>query len=131
MRKRKQDSEYHTGRLNISCPPSTKDAIATDATAHGQSISQFILELYKTSKQAGSSAHFARMGLDLVGIKKRLIDIDARLRRSLKRSHGMVDAAVHDDLVRLKQLEDEIDATLRETLNAVKILKKHEENFDA
>ena len=71
------------------------------------------------------------MGLDLVGIKKRLIDIDARLRRSLKRSHGMVDAAVHDDLVRLKQLEDEIDATLRETLDAVKILKKHEENFDA
>lgn len=34
-------------------------------------------------------------------------------------------------LVRLKQLEDEIDATLRETLDAVKILKKHEENFDA
>ncbi len=131
MRKRKRDSEYHTGRLNISCPPSTKDAIATDATAHGLSISQFILELYGTSKQVGSSAHLARMGLDLVGLKKRLMDVDTRLRRSLNRSHGMVDPAVHDDLARLKQLEDEIDVTLRETIAAVKVIKKREEGLGA
>lgn len=130
MRKRKQDSEYHTGRLNISCPPSTKDAIATDATAYGLSISQFILKLYDTSKQAGSSAHLARMGLDLVGLKKRLMDVDTRLRRSLNRSHGTVDPAVHDDLTRLKQLEDEIDVTLRETIAAVKIIKRSEEGLD-
>ncbi|MEI3377421.1 MAG: hypothetical protein V8R08_06300 [Coriobacteriales bacterium] len=128
---RKRDSEYHTGRLNISCPPSTKDAIAADATAHGQSISQFILELYATSTQAGSSAHLARMGLDLVGLKKRLIDIDTRLRRSLNRGRGMVDPAVRDDLVRLKQIEDEIDMTLRETIDAVKVLKRREAGLDA
>lgn len=131
MRKRKCDSEYHTGRLNISCPPSTKDAIAADATAHGLSISQFILKLYGTSKQVGSSAHLARMGLDLVGLKKRLMDVDTRLRRSLNRSNGMVDPAVHDDLARLKQLEDEIDVTLRETIAAVKVIKKREEGLGA
>lgn len=131
MRKRKRDSEYHTGRLNISCPPSTKDAIAADATAHGLSISQFILKLYGTSKQVGSSAHLARMGLDLVGLKKRLMDVDTRLRRSLNRSNGMVDPAVHDDLARLKQLEDEIDVTLRETIAAVKVIKKREEGLGA
>ena len=85
---RKRDAEYHTGRLNISCPPSTKDAIAADATAHGQSISQFMLGMYKASTEAGSSAHLARMGLDLVGLKKRLIDVDTRLRRSLNRAQG-------------------------------------------
>ncbi len=127
---RKRDSEYHTGRLNISCPPSTKDAIAADATAHGQSISQFILKLYATSTEAGSSAHLARMGLDLVGLKKRLLDIDTRLRRLLSRSHGMVDPVVRDNLTRLKQLEDEVDATLRETIDAVKILKKREKGID-
>lgn len=131
MRKRKRDSEYHTGRLNISCPPSTKDAIAADATAHGLSISQFILKLYGTSKQVGSSAHLARMGLDLVGLKKRLMDVDTRLRRSLNRSNGMVDPVVHDDLARLKQLEDEIDVTLRETIAAVKVIKKREEGLGA
>ena len=41
MRKKKE-SEYHTGRLNISCPPSVKDRIAEDATEQGLSISQFI-----------------------------------------------------------------------------------------
>lgn len=128
---RKRDSEYHTGRLNISCPPSTKDAIAADATAHGQSISQFILELYATSAQAGSSAHLARMGLDLVGLKKRLIDIDTRLRRSLNRGRGTVDPAVRDDLARLRQVEDEIDETLRETIAAMKVLKSREGDLDA
>ena len=122
MRKKK-DSEYHTGRLNISCPPSMKDAIAQDATAQGVSISQFMLQLYEKSRQAGSSEHLARMGLDMVGLKKRLVDIDTHLRRSLSRSQGTVDSAVLDDLARLKALETELDETLRETVDAVKRLK--------
>ena len=76
------------------------------------------------------SQKLARMGLDLVGLKKRLMDVDTRLRRSLNRSHGTVDPAVHDDLTRLKQLEDEIDVTLRETIAAVKIIKRSEEGLD-
>lgn len=122
MRKKKE-SEYHTGRLNISCPPSVKDRIAEDATAQGLSISQFILQLYDKSTQAGSSEHLARMGLDMVGLKKRLVDIDTHLRRSLGRSQGTVDSAVLDDLARLKALEAELDETLRETVDAVKRLK--------
>ena len=122
MRKKKE-SEDHTGRLNISCPPSVKDRIAEDATEQGLSISQFILQLYDKSTQAGSSEHLARMGLDMVGLKKRLVDIDTHLRRSLSRSQGTVDSAVLDDLARLKALETELDETLRETVDAVKRLK--------
>ena len=122
MRKKK-DSEYHTGRLNISCPPSVKDAIAADATARGLSISQFMLELDEKSGQAGSSEHLARMGLDMVGMKKRLVDIDSHLRRSLSRSQGTVDKHVVEDLAQLKALERQIDETLRETVAAVKKLK--------
>lgn len=122
MRKKKE-SEYHTGRLNISCPPSVKERIAEDATEQGLSISQFILQLYDKSTQAGSSEHLARMGLDMVGLKKRLVDIDTHLRRSLSRSQGTVDSAVLDDLARLKALETELDETLRETVDAVKRLK--------
>lgn len=122
MRKKKE-SEYHTGRLNISCPPSVKDRIAEDATEQGLSISQFILQLYDKSTQAGSSEHLARMGLDMVGLKKRLVDIDTHLRRSLSRSQGTVDSAVLDDLARIKALETELDETLRETVDAVKRLK--------
>ena len=122
MRKKKE-SEYHTGRLNISCPPSVKDRIAEDATEQGLSISQFILQLYDKSTQAGSSEHLARMGLDMVGLKKRLVDIDTHLRRSLSRSQGTVDSAVLDNLARLKALETELDETLRETVDAVKRLK--------
>ena len=120
---RKKDSEYHTGRLNISCPPSVKDAIAADATAHGQSISQFILELYDKSTQAGTVEHLAHVGLDLVGLKKRLVDIDVHLRRSLARSKQTVDNAVLDDLAQLKRVEDEVDQALKETVAAVKLLK--------
>lgn len=46
------------------------------------------------------------------------LTIDTRLRRSLSRSHGVVDPVVRDNLTRLKQLEDEVDATLRETIDA-------------
>lgn len=120
---RKKDSEYHTGRLNISCPPSVKDAIAADATAQGQSISQFILELYDKSTQAGTAEHLARVGLDLVGLKKRLVDIDVHLRRSLARSKQTVDDAVLEDLARLRRVEEEVDAALKETVAAVKVLK--------
>lgn len=123
----KRDSEYHTGRLNISCPPSVKDAIATDATMHGQSISQFMLGLYEKSKQAGTSEHIARVGLDMVGLKKRLVDIDAHLRRSLKRGSGGVDKALLNDLAQLKAIEDEIDLALKETIAAVKVLKERGE----
>lgn len=123
----KRDSEYHTGRLNISCPPSVKDAIARDATAQGQSISQFILELYKKSGEAGSSEHLARMGLELVGLKKRLVDIDAHMRRSLRRSQGMVNKSVLDDLAQLSALERDIDVALKETVTAVKMLKERGE----
>jgi hypothetical protein len=124
----KRDAEYHTGRLNISCPPSIKDAIASDATAHGQSISQFILALYEKSGQAGSSEHLARVGLDLVGLKKRIVDIDVHMRRMLSRNQGMVDRSVLDDLAQLKTIEAEIDVTLRETISAVKLLKEREHN---
>ncbi len=127
MRRRKPESEYHTGRLNISCPPAKKDAIAADATAHGQSISQYLLELHEKSAQAGTSEHLARLGLDLVGIKKRLMDIDTRLRRSVKRSGGVVDASVRADIERLAVLEDQIDEVLRETIDAVKVLKAKED----
>lgn len=120
----RRGDEYHTGRLNISCPPSVKDAIATDATAQGQSISQYILELYKKSGEAGSSEHLARMGLELVGLKKKLVDIDVHMRRSLKRSQGMLDKSVLDDLAQLGKLEQEIDDVLKETITAVKILKE-------
>ena len=123
MRKKK-DSEYHTGRLNISCPPSMKDRIATDATQHDQSISQFMLELYDKSTQAGSSEHLARVGLDIVGLKKRLVDVENDLRRSLARSQGSVDARLADELERLHGLEGEIDEALRETITAVKQLKE-------
>lgn len=119
----KKDSEYHTGRLNISCPPSVKDAIAEDATARGLSISQFIVQMYEKSDQAGSSEHLARMALDMIGIKKRLVDIDTHLRRSLSRSQGTVDQEVRDDLDHLKTLEDQVDLALRETVVAVKKLK--------
>lgn len=127
---RKRDSEYHTGRLNISCSPSIKDAIAADATKRGQSISQFMLSLYEESSQVGSSSHLARMGLEMVGLKKRLIDIDMRLRKLLMRSRGVVDPAVRDDLMRLKELEDEIDVVLHETIGAVKMLKEQEGSLD-
>jgi hypothetical protein len=123
MRKKKE-SEYHTGRLNISCPPSMKDRIAEDATAQGLSISQFILQLYDKSTQAGSSEHLARMGLDMVGLKKRLVDIDTHLRRSLSRSQGTVDPQVREDLMKLQEVEAEIDVALRECVSAVKQLKE-------
>ena len=121
--RRKKESEYHTGRLNISCPPSIKDAIAADATEHDQSISQFILELYSKSKQAGTSEHLAHMGLDLVGIKKRLVDIDARLRRVLAKNQGSIDRSLVDEVARLHELESEIDVVLRETVATVKQMK--------
>lgn len=119
----KKDGEYHTGRLNISCPPSIKNRIAADATARGLSISQFMLDLYEKSEQAGSSEHLARMGLDLVGLKKRLVDVDTRLRRSLSKSQGTLDAQVAQSLAQLKTVEDEVDVALRETVKAVKQLK--------
>ena len=120
---RKKDSEYHTGRLNISCPPSTKDRIAADATARGLSISQFMLQLYDKSTQVGSSEHLARMGLDLVGLKKRLVDVESSLRRSLSRSQGTIDPHVAEDLATLRVLEGQVDEALRETVTAVKQLK--------
>lgn len=123
MRKKK-DSEYHTGRLNISCSPSVKDSIAADATARGLSISQFLMQLYEESTQVGSSEHLARMGLNMVGIKKRLVDIDSHLRRSLSRSQGTVDPQVAKDLAQLKAVEKEIDEVLGETVMAVKRLKE-------
>ena len=125
---RKRDAEYHTGRLNISCPPSTKEAIASDATAHGQSISQYILSLYEKSGQVGTSEHLARMGLDLVGIKKGLMNIDTRLRRLLAKGQGNGDSPVKYELERLGVLMQEADVALRETVAAVKILKEREQN---
>lgn len=120
----KKDGEYHTGRLNISCPPSVKDRIAEDATARGLSISQFMLELYEKSGEAGSSEHLARMGLDMVGLKRRLVDIDAHLRKSLAKSQGTIDRQVMEDLQGIEALEKEIDIALRETVSAVKQLKE-------
>ena len=128
---RKRDSEYHTGRLNISCPPSEKEAIAADAAMHGQSISQFILSLYEKSTQAGSPEHLAHIGLDLMGLKKRLVDIVIDLRRSLARSQGMLNPDVIDDLARLKDLEQKIDATLHATVSAVKTLKEREQRDES
>ena len=122
-RRKKKPDEYHTGRLNISCPPSAKDRIATAATQRGLSISQYILELQEKSEEAGSSEHLARIGLDLVGLKKRLVDVETSLRRSLSRSQGTVDPAVEGELARLRELETDIDAALRETVTAVKDLK--------
>lgn len=125
---RRHRDEYHTGRLNISCPPSVKDAIAADATAHDQSISQFILSLYETSVKAGTSSHLARMSLDLMGLKKRLLDIDTHLCRSLRRSRGVVDPAVQEDLKTLKALSKQLDATLQETIGAMKVVKQQEDS---
>lgn len=122
MRKKKE-TEYHTGRLNISCPPSVKDAIAADATARDQSISQFITELYEKSTQAGSSEHLARMGLELVGLKKRLQDVDTHLRRALARGQGAAGQAVAQELARLHELQSEVDGVLTETVEAVRALK--------
>ena len=122
-RRKKKPDEYHTGRLNISCSPSVKDRIATTATQRGLSISQYILELEEKSEVAGTSEHLARVGLDLVGLKKRLTDIETSLRRSLARSQGTVDAHVEDDLARLREVEAEIDEAMRETVAAVKLLK--------
>lgn len=123
--RQKKDSEYHTGRLNISCPPSVKDKIAEDATARGLSISQFMLELYEKSGEAGSSEHLARVGLDMVGLKKRLVDVDVHLRKSLAKSQGTIDRQVAADLQGIKALEEEIDVALRETVSAVKLLKEN------
>ncbi len=122
-KRRKADSEYHTGRLNISCPPSKKDSIAADATAQGQSISQYMMSLYDKSHEAGGSEHLARMGLELVGIKKKMVDIDARLTRTLQRSGGTIDARTAEELARMRETNTQIDATLREILDAVKELK--------
>ena len=44
--RRKKEGEYHTGRLNISCSPAQKDAIAASATEQGKSISSYLLDLY-------------------------------------------------------------------------------------
>ena len=130
MRRRKAESEYHTGRLNISCSPAKKDAIAADATERGQSISQYLLDLYDKSKQAGTSEYIARMGLDLVGMKKQLTAIETALRRSIRRSGGGVDPAMRADLDRLAILEGNIDVTLRETISAMKLLKENEGKLD-
>lgn len=123
LRRRKKDSEYHTGRLNISCPPSVKDRIAADATAQGQSISQYLMKLYEKSHEAGSSEHLARMGLEMLGLKKRMVDLEAHVRRSISRSQGTIDANVAADFAKLRELEDEIDVALKETIEAVKLLK--------
>lgn len=123
MPRKHEKSEYHTGRLNISCPPSVKDAIAADATERDLSISQFIVELYEQSMRAGTSEHLARVGLDVLSVKKRLVDAETRLRRSLARSQGTVDAEVASDLGRLREIEGEIDLTLRELMQEVKALK--------
>ena len=123
LRRKKKDSEYHTGRLNISCPPSMKDRIAADATAQGKSISQYIMGLYEKSHEAGSSEHLARMGLEMLGLKKRMVDLETRMRRSISRSQGTIDANVAADLAKLRELESEIDIALKETIEAVKLLK--------
>lgn len=121
--RRKKEGEYHTGRLNISCSPALKDDIAASATEQGKSISSYLLDLYKASKTAGSSESLARMGLEMVGLKKRLVDLEVHLRRHLSRSQGTVDVAVADDLRTLRELEGEIDLALKETVAVVKALK--------
>ena len=89
--RRKKEGEYHTGRLNISCSPAQKDAIAASATEQGKSISSYLLDLYEASRTAGSSESLARMGLEVVGT--------------------------------LRELEGQIDVTLREVVDAVKVMK--------
>ena len=121
--RRKKEGEYHTGRLNISCSPAMKDRIAEDATAAGKSISQYMLDLYDQSCKAGTSESVARVGLELIGLKKRLYEIDNGLRRNLSRSQGTVDTRVADSVLKLRALEDEIDEALHETLDVVKAMK--------
>ena len=121
--RRKKEGEYHTGRLNISCNPALKDAIAASATEQGKSISSYLLDLYKASQTVGISESLARCGLEMVGLKKRLVDVETQLRRHLGRSMGTVDTAVADDLRNLRELEGQIDITLKETVEAVKMLK--------
>lgn len=121
--RRKKEGEYHTGRLNISCNPAQKDAIAASATEQGKSISSYLLDLYEESRRAGSSESLARIGLEVVGLKKRLVDVETQLRRHLARSQGAVDMTVADDLRTLRELEGQIDLTLRELVDTVKALK--------
>ena len=121
--RRKKEGEYHTGRLNISCSPAQKDAIAASATEQGKSISSYLLDLYEASRTAGSSESLARMGLEVVGLKKRLVDVETQLRRHLARSQGTLDKTVADDLRTLRELEGQIDLTLRELVDTVKALK--------
>lgn len=101
--RRKKEGEYHTGRLNISCSPAQKDAIAASATEQGKSISSYLLDLYEASRTAGSS--------------------ETQLRRHLARSQGTLDKMVADDLRTLRELEGQIDVTLREVVDAVKVMK--------
>ncbi len=122
--RRKKSSEYHTGRLNISCPPSKKDAIAADATKHGLSISQYMMALFEKSHEAGSSEHLARMGLELVGMKKRLTDMDTRLMRSLQRAGGVPDETVVEEIKKIRALNLEIDGAVKEILVSVKELRQ-------
>lgn len=121
--RRKKEGEYHTGRLNISCNPAQKDAIAASATEQGKSISSYLLDLYEESQKAGTSESLARMGLEVVGLKKRLVDVETQLRRHLARSQSTVDVAVADDLRNLRELEGQIDVTLHEIVDTVKALK--------
>lgn len=121
--RRKKEGEYHTGRLNISCNPAQKDAIAASATEQGKSISSYLLDLYEESQRAGSSESLARIGLEVVGLKKRLVDVETQLRRHMARSQGTVDMTVADDLRNLRELEGQIDLTLRELVETVKLLK--------
>ena len=124
--RRKKDGEYHTGRLNISCSPTMKDRIAVDATAAGKSISQYMLDLYDQSTKADTPEYVARMGLELVGLKKRLVDIDVQLRKGLSRSHGVVDPTVADTVLRLRELENELDIAVHDTVELVKKMKAEE-----
>lgn len=121
--RRKKEGEYHTGRLNISCNPTLKDEIAASATEQGKSISSYLLDMYTASKEAGNSEHLARVGLEMVGLKKRLVDVEVHLRRHMARSQGTVDVNVADDLRNLRELEGEIDLALKETVETVKALK--------
>ena len=65
----------------------------------------------------------ARMGLEVVGLKKRLVDVETQLRRHLARSQGTLDKTVADDLRTLRELEGQIDVTLREVVDTVKAMK--------
>ena len=126
--RRKKEGEYHTGRLNISCSPTMKDRIAVDATAAGKSISQYMLDLYDQSVQAdeASPEYMARMGLEMVGLKKRLVDIDNNLRRNLNRSKGVVDPVVADTVLQLREIENEIDGAVHDIVELVKKMKLEE-----